>query len=101
VPETVSPGGFQGEQNDAVSKDLSFWVAAQSVAASEIAENPIGSAGVRMVESVPILDTSVNLYKTKILRITRCTSARSPTPAEVSGRRLALCPFLPSMIAPV
>jgi hypothetical protein len=35
-------------------------VVAQSIAASEIAETSIGSAGVRMVESVPILDTSVN-----------------------------------------
>jgi hypothetical protein len=38
-------------------------VAAQSIAASEIAENSIGSAGVRMVESVPILDTSEQKYK--------------------------------------
>jgi hypothetical protein len=37
-------------------------VAAQSIAASEIAENSIGSAGVRMVESVPILDTSDPIY---------------------------------------
>jgi hypothetical protein len=33
-------------------------MAAQSIAASRIADNPIGSAGVCMVESVPILDTS-------------------------------------------
>jgi hypothetical protein len=38
-------------------------VAAQFIAASEIAENSIGSAGVRMVESVPILDTSDFSYK--------------------------------------
>jgi hypothetical protein len=32
-------------------------MAAQFIATSKIAENSIGSAGVRMVESVPILDT--------------------------------------------
>jgi hypothetical protein len=37
-------------------------VAAQSIASSEIAETSIGSAGVRMVESVPILDTSEFQY---------------------------------------
>jgi hypothetical protein len=33
-------------------------MAGESIASSRIADNPIGSAGVCMVKSVPILDTS-------------------------------------------
>jgi hypothetical protein len=44
-------------------------MAAQSIAPSKITDNPIGSAGVRMVESVPILDTSDEKY-TKIINET-------------------------------
>jgi hypothetical protein len=50
-------------QNDVVSKDLSFLMADQSITASKNVEYSIGSTGVRMVKSVPILDTSDKLYQ--------------------------------------
>jgi hypothetical protein len=37
-------------------------MAAQSIAPAKIIDNSIGSTGVRMVESVPILDTSDVVY---------------------------------------
>jgi hypothetical protein len=36
-------------------------MAAQSIATAKIIDNSIGSTGVRMVESIPILDTSVSM----------------------------------------
>ncbi|MDR0723119.1 MAG: hypothetical protein LBF75_10095 [Treponema sp.] len=45
-------------QNDVVSKDQSFRMAGEPLTPSKSIDNSIGSAGVRMVKSVSILDTS-------------------------------------------